>query len=341
MKRTALLLACVMAVSGSAALRAEDAFSEARAALASLLEENGGIEGESLDQAEAALARASSAQPREGDWQLGLGLVEVERGEWKSAREHFEAAVDLSPMNAQAHHWLGNSLFQTIGEASLLAKGSMASKGRKAYERALELDPSLHDARFALAMFFMEAPGIAGGSRAKAREQAEALLRAEESEYMGHSILTRLCAKDGDWEGFERHFELGYQSAPDDGTRDQALRAAVNALLRDKKSPEEGLAYAMRLIELKGEEDGAANFFVGWAKRECGDLDGAIVHFEKSVGELPDSATPLLWLAQSLEEAGRSGEALARYREYVEKFADREEAKDAKKRVRTLERRVK
>lgn len=338
MRITPLLLAAAIALA-SPTVHADTASLEAaRSSLDAMVQQRAEFDSEAIDRAAEVFETAAKQEPRSGDWTLGLGIVEARRNEWKAARELFERAVEQSPDNPYVHLWYGDSLFQTIGEASIFAKGSMASKGRKAYERAVELDPSLDEARFGLAMFFMEAPGIAGGSEKKAREQAEALLESATGAYMGHSILSRMSAKDKDWASFERHFELGYEQAPDDETREQALRAAFSTMLQVKESPGEALTYATRLVELRGEDNGVAQFYMGWAKAELGDLDGAIVHYEKCVDALPQSSTPLLRLARALNDAGRQEEALERYRAYLERFPDREEAGEAKKEIRKLER---
>src|SRR5439155_7703170 len=56
--------------------------------------------------------------------------------------------------------------------ASKIRMPFMARRMRKEWERAVELDPDQIEARFGLVMFHAMAPGIMGGNKDTAREQA-------------------------------------------------------------------------------------------------------------------------------------------------------------------------
>jgi hypothetical protein len=54
----------------------------------------------------------------------------------------------------------------------LLKKASATNCIKKKFEQAVELNPENFDARMGLLQFYLMAPGIMGGSKDKAREQA-------------------------------------------------------------------------------------------------------------------------------------------------------------------------
>ena len=100
-------------------------------------------------------------------------------------------AAELAPDSAQAHYWLGNAYGYQIGRVGTLSQGFMAPKLRDAFERAIALDPDLHDARSSLMEYYLQAPAIAGGSVEKARAQAAELERRDPPR--GHYARARLA----------------------------------------------------------------------------------------------------------------------------------------------------
>ena len=105
---------------------------------------------------------------------LGLGLANVDQNP-DAAVARLEKAVALEPRRSRFHSWLGLMyISQTQGKSMLSAMG-LARKSKAELEKAVELDPADPDARQALLGYYLNAPGIAGGSMAKAKEQAASL----------------------------------------------------------------------------------------------------------------------------------------------------------------------
>jgi tetratricopeptide (TPR) repeat protein len=81
-------------------------------------------------------------------------------------------AVDLEPSVADYRLWLARAYLLRAGQSTLLSLW-YARKGKGAYEKAVELDPENVQMRLELCLYYLLAPGIAGGSRDRAREEAE------------------------------------------------------------------------------------------------------------------------------------------------------------------------
>lgn len=104
----------------------------------------------------------------------------------------FEKATVLEPKSAENHYWLGNAHGAIAQKAGVSFKGMGAiRKGRSAWEKAIELDPKHLGARQTLILFFLAAPGIAGGSVDKARDQAKAVAGFNPVE--GHLAQARIA----------------------------------------------------------------------------------------------------------------------------------------------------
>ncbi len=108
-----------------------------------------------------------------------LGQLEYGRGNAEASVKWLEKAASVNPEEIEYQLALGDAYAERINEIGTFGKMRMAGKLRKAYERAVELDPELIDARYSLMMFYIRAPGIAGGSKEKALEQAKEISKRD------------------------------------------------------------------------------------------------------------------------------------------------------------------
>ena len=122
--------------------------------------------------------------------------VAFQKGDFDTAVSLGEKAVAQSPGDAQLQLWLGRAYGRKAQAASALSQMSLARKCRKAFEKAVSLDPSSADARFDLLSFHVQAPAIAGGDKRIARKQADALLSLDP--VRGHWGLAWIAERDKD-----------------------------------------------------------------------------------------------------------------------------------------------
>src|SRR5580692_6958651 len=116
--------------------------------------------------------------------------------EWDRGIPNCERARDLDPKNSFYELWLGRIYGEKADRAGLMAAAGLAKKVRVAFERAVELDPSNWQARTDLAEFYIDAPGIVGGGKDKARQQADALMTLNPAR--SHWVAGRIAEKNKD-----------------------------------------------------------------------------------------------------------------------------------------------
>jgi tetratricopeptide (TPR) repeat protein len=124
--------------------------------------------------------------------------------EWDRGIAACERARNLDPQKSLYHLWLGRIYGEKADRAGFLSAAGLAKKVRASFERAVELDPKSWEARNDLADFYIEAPGIVGGGKDKARAQADALMSFNPA--VAHWVLARISAKDKDSATAEREF---------------------------------------------------------------------------------------------------------------------------------------
>jgi tetratricopeptide (TPR) repeat protein len=138
----------------------------------------------------ATLSFAAGAQPNDPQALYQLGRDAMTRGEPEKAAEYLEKAVALKPNDAGCHFQLGNAYGQAARSAGMFKAMSLAKKAKAEFERAVQLDPNLIPARFALLEFHVVAPAIAGGSESAAREQAAEIRKRDVID--GHRAFARI-----------------------------------------------------------------------------------------------------------------------------------------------------
>src|ERR1043166_4641384 len=102
---------------------------------------------------------------------LDQGRAAMNRNDADAAAALFEKAVAQNPKSAEAHYLLGTAYGSQAQKASIFSQMSLAGKTKDEFDKAVELDPALIDARFGLVQFYEMAPGIAGRSFDKAFAQ--------------------------------------------------------------------------------------------------------------------------------------------------------------------------
>src|SRR5438874_13599505 len=112
----------------------------------------------------AFLSLAAGAQTNDPQALVQLGRDAITHGEPEKAVEPFEKAIALKPNNADYHYQLAKAELQSGIRAGMFGGLSLLSKPKAELERAIQLDPNLIAARFALLEVYISAPSFAGGS---------------------------------------------------------------------------------------------------------------------------------------------------------------------------------
>lgn len=130
-----------------------------------------------------------------------------------AAERQFERAIRAEPNVGLYHLWLGNAVGQQAGSANVVRQPFMARRIKSEFEKAVELDPDLLDARDGLIMFYLQAPGVMGGSEAKAREQQREIARRDPAR--GHMAMASITWHARDTVATERALLAAAAALPD------------------------------------------------------------------------------------------------------------------------------
>jgi tetratricopeptide (TPR) repeat protein len=177
-------------------------------------------QGEAANES-ATLAKADAAlQAGEADIALGLlsslpasGLdaarghnlicrVRFALGDWDSAVNECQKAVNLDNQNSGYHMWLARALGEKADKASFVSAFSLAKRSRAEFEEAVRLDPHNAPALADLGDFYRQAPGVVGGGIDKAQQIASRLDKFDTAR--AHLLRAQIAEQSKDYSTAEQ-----------------------------------------------------------------------------------------------------------------------------------------
>jgi len=295
-----------------------------------------GPTSDEVDRASERFRAAAERWPGEHEWVMGQGFVAFHRNDIDRCYDLLREAAEMAPSSAEAQYRYGNACFVKLTTAGIFSKGSLASRGRKAYERALEADPDHADARFALARFYAEAPGLFGGSRSKARDLADRLAADASGRSKAHRIRAIIASKQGEWRAFDEEMEAAYRQAADARDAAAILVERAKLLLDRKDAPNEAIAIADRVGVSTAYHFGRAQRIAALALMDRDELAAAEDRLRRATEVFPDDPDIWLLLGEVRAGLGRTAGAIAAYETIIRRFPMDTRAEEARGRTDRL-----
>lgn len=286
---------------------------------------------EQITEAERSISAATQAGEAPHRVKYAQSLLAARQNDFRQARDLMREVVKLEPDNAIYRMTHAGHAFMSISIAGALDKLSLAEEGRDAYLEALRIDATLIEPRVGLAEYYIQAPGIAGGSWKKAGEQAQALIDLPDGrgEFLGYMMKARIAMERERWKEMSENFTLAETARGESASAFVAIISHANALLDKKEDAKAALAQVQRAMPLAPEGDSTALSVLGRCKQELKDWQGAADAFAQVLAQKPDARLSRLGYAASLEKLGRQAEALQQYREFTNRFPEGAQAEKA------------
>jgi Tfp pilus assembly protein PilF len=127
-----------------------------------------------------------------------LAIVLSRMNNLDEAKDEAEKAIKLKTTNAEYHYALASILIIESRTASFFRLASIASSMKEELVTAQSLDPNHIKTMLALAIYYINAPGIMGGDNNKAIEQANLLIKLDEKQ--GRILLCQIFLSMKDYE---------------------------------------------------------------------------------------------------------------------------------------------
>ncbi len=268
-------------------------------------------------EAREALMPAARAKPPNATAVFTLGRIAMSDDDAKNASHWFEAAVNADDRSSQYHLWLGRAYGSQAQHAGLLSKAMLARKTKSEFERAIALDPDNLDARDGLVSYYLEAPGIMGGSVEKAKEQAGEIRKRDA--LRGALLFASIAEQKKDVAGAEREYLAATRAFPDS----LVPRYALGTFYTRIEKYDEAFATFEAILAAKPDELNAL-YQVGRTGALSGQrLERAEQALKRFIATPPREGTPkpagAHWrLGMVYEKGGRKDAARAEYQRALE-----------------------
>ena len=288
----------------------------------------------SVDQAIATLHGRITASPTDAEAHNLLCRAYFILGQWDRGINACEKAVSLAPQNSQFHLWLGRIYGEKADRSGFMTAAGLARRVAHEFEAAVHLNPNSVDARSDLAEFYLEAPGIVGGGRDKAVQQANSLQNLDPAR--ADWVNARIAEKKKDYSAAERSYRRAIQDShgaasawlnlglfyqhrerwdemqetlthvrPAPLDRPDALVDAAEILLRAQRNIPEAVLLLRAYLDSDGKVEQApafkVHYLLGTADEKLGDKKAAVAEYKTAL-ELASEFQPA---RQALERASR------------------------------------
>ena len=128
---------------------------------------------EEYAQAKEVLLKVVQTEPENPEVNFLLCKTFLYLGDHDNCVKYGEKAVKLNDSNSNYHLWLGRGYGIQAQKGSKIKAIFRAKKCKGEFEKAVALDSTNVNARLDLLQYLVGAPGIAGGNKDKAKNQAE------------------------------------------------------------------------------------------------------------------------------------------------------------------------
>lgn len=143
---------------------------------------------------------------------IQLCKTSLEQEDSDKAIEYAEKAVELNDSSSRYYYWLGRAYGMKADQAPIFEKLSNAKKCKNAWEKAVELDPENLTARVGLFQYYLQAPGLAGGGKEKAKNEAEEIIKI--NPVQGHLALAQVYENEDNYQKAENEYIQATQVNP-------------------------------------------------------------------------------------------------------------------------------
>ena len=204
--------------------------------------------------------------------EAGLGRLAERQKKWNTAASHYRRALELNSKNVAAAIGLGHSMEEVDKTAA-----------RIAYGRAIEIDPSLPEARNDFGVFLLR-----NGEPDRAIAELIEAVRVAPQRPVFHENLGRAYRKQQKWKEAERELADATRLAPND----TAAWATLGYLRMELKKFDEAATAYRAALDLEPSNEEAASG-LGTALANAGRLPEAEQAIMRALDAIPKS--PALW----------------------------------------------
>jgi Tfp pilus assembly protein PilF len=263
-----------------------------------------------------------------------LGILYLNRRnpeyDLEKAVDETEKAVELNPNNADFQYNYGAALGMKTQNAGIFKKAILAPKVKKAFARAVELNPKHVQARIALAQYYIQAPSIMGGDEEEGWKQIDEVIKLDE--YAGRTAKAGflLLAKKND------EAENEYKTLASSKPKDWRVWWRYGYFCMRIERYDNAIEHFKKYIELR--PDTADSYqSLAEALLKKGDVDLAMSNLNKSLSLDKEYVPAIISLGEVYQAKGQKKEAKEAYQRAISITQNEYYKNQAEKKLKEVE----
>ena len=267
-------------------------------------------------RARAAAEARYKANPNDAVANYLLGRVRLAQGNHDEALKLAEKAAQLAPRNADYRYLVSSVVGEQAAEASIFRQMGLARRFKREAEAVLQLDPNHLDARFALMVFYVRAPGIVGGDKKQSQQMLAEIRKIDPAR--GYLAEIRLAREEKRTVNFEALYKKALEADP----KQYSAHMSLVGIYGSDQSKKYDLAerHAREAMKIDAGQMNAYGYLASlYASQErWAELDAILADAEKNV---PDNLNPYYQASRILLQRNTD---LPRAERYIRKYLTQE-----------------
>ena len=244
-----------------------------------------------------------------------------------------EACVAVAPQSAKCHQALGRLFGAAAMSSGPLNMIKYASRIKEEFLAAVEFDPKSFDARRDLNQYYLQAPGIAGGSVRKAIANAEDFGTINATQ--GQLLRAEVHAYEKEYDKAESVLSA-IKPAGDEATTAALLQAwsSLGFAMINNKQPVKAQSLFERLLAADM-NNAVLHFGLGRVHLENNAIDAAIASLERAL-KIDSKMNAHYRLGIAYQTKGDRSKAFAAFQQFLTYATSGKSADDARQRIDAL-----
>lgn len=268
-------------------------------------------------EAERAVAAKLVSEPNNPDALVAktdLILIEAKDNRLDEAVKIAEQCINANPKSSDCHEALGNVLGTKAIKGGVMSALGYVGKIKDAFKKAVELNPSNFSARSSLLQFYLQAPGIAGGSTSKAKDLIVDTIKI--SPAAGALLQANFDLADDNYQrAMTSALAVNTNGNEELGKIQRGILSNVgHVLINEKKYADADKVFSE--VAQRFPDSAIGSFGLGKNLQEQGKHKEAIPHFEKSINIDPTAAA-FYRLAKAQQASGEKAKAISNFEKSI------------------------
>jgi tetratricopeptide (TPR) repeat protein len=248
-----------------------------------------------------------------------------------------EQCVAAHPQQSECHEIYGNALGTKAMHGGLMAAMGYVGKIKDSFKKAVELNPNNLGARFSLLQFYLQAPGIAGGSSSKAQTVADETVKINAD---AAKVMQALIELSDDKLAKAESSVVAAHAGKDDVVIDNQRSVWVNLgtkYLQDKKPADAERVFQQ--LQQRFPESEWGPYGLARVQQDLGKHQAALALLDKASSLAPNPRARIYYrVAQSLQALNDKQKALASYEKALatKPSMGKQQTEDVQKQIKAL-----